>query len=93
MDENRYNTRVRCAVSDKLIECHNMKRNFENRREWILQHIKETGNSITYREYTNLMSESCEIEKKLETLRVAINVWDQARDLCMDIADEICKEE
>jgi hypothetical protein len=92
MDENRYNTRVRHAMSDNLVECRKMKCNFESRITWINKHLIEEKDTITHREYMRLSTELIELEEKIERLKVVIDVWDQARELCMNIADEMCKE-
>lgn len=92
MDENRYNMRVRHAMSDNLVECRKMKYNFESRLMWIDKYLKEKFDTITHREYTSLYNEYKELEKKIERLKVVIDVWDQARELCMNIADDMCKE-
>lgn len=92
MDENRYNTRVRHAMSDELIENRNRKHNLETRCIWIREHLKEQEDTITYREYLNLMSELEHKENMIKQLKLIIDVWDQARELCMNIADDMCKE-
>lgn len=93
MDENRYNTRVRHAMSDNLVECRKMKSNFESRLIWIDKHLKEEFDTMTHREYTSLCNEYKELEEKIERLKVVTYVWDQARELCMNIADEMCGED
>lgn len=92
MDENRYNTRVRHAISDKLIECRNIRGNFVRRREWIINYLEENKDTITYKEYTKLERELKDIEKENERLKICEDIWDQAREVCLDIADEMCKE-
>lgn len=87
-----YNSRVRCAMSDQYVECNNMKVNFQRRLEWILQHMSENRDTISHVEFVRLEREMEELNSKLETLRVAIGVWDHAREICLNIASEMDKE-
>lgn len=93
MDENCYNTRVRHAISDELIESRNRKHNLVCRCERIRNYLKESEDTVKHKEYLNLMDELSHLEDMINTLQISINIWDQARELCMNIADEMVKED
>ncbi len=93
MDENRYNTRVRHAISNEYVECMKTIQNFERRYIWIEEHIKETKDTITMKEYNCLKREMDELDRLIGNLKIAMDIWDQAREICLNIADEMCKEE
>lgn len=93
MDENRYNTRVRHAISNEYVECMKNMQNLERRLLWIQKHIEEEQDTITMKDYNHFKFEMDEIEKKVKVWKIAMDVWDQAREICLNIADEMCKEE
>ena len=92
MDENRYNTKVRQEMSNKYKETSQKKAELEN--EWCLisQRLSsnETKNTMTYKEYLDLKQKAETIHREINRLSIEREVWDEAREICMDIADEEC---
>ena len=44
---------------------------------------------VSYAEYEELKKKKKELEAAINKLRIEQNVWDQAREICMNIADEM----
>lgn len=92
MDENRYNTRVRQAMSDKYVdytwqsnEKHKECQQLENR-------LFNEQDILTYKEYKMLQRELEECKREYEKLKIQADTWGMARELTMDVADEVCEE-
>lgn len=49
----------------------------------------EESYSLTVKEYFDKSDELAECKKQLNTKEIERTVWDRARELCMDLADEI----
>ena len=90
MDKNRYNTKVRQAMSDKYKEASKKKVELENELCAIsLQLTKdEIKKTMTYSEYMELNRQAKVIQTEIYRLNIECDVWDKAREICMDIADE-----
>lgn len=94
MDINRYNTRVRQAMSDKYVEC--SKRKQENEQEILKAKRKLTSymdgeEQLTYKEYIDVRSTIDILSLENNELDIELAVWDEARELCLNIADEMCE--
>ena len=92
MDENRYNTKVRQAMSNKYKETSKKKKELEDELCLISYHLSsnETKNTLTYKEYCDLKQKAETIQREINRLSIENKVWDEAREICMDIADEEC---
>ena len=90
MDKNRYNTKVRQAMSDKYKETSKKKAELENELYAIsIQLTKdEIKKTMTYSEYMELNQQAKVIQTEIDRLNIERDVWDKAREICMDIADE-----
>lgn len=94
MDINRYNTRIRQAVSDKYVECSKRKqeivhKDLELRRK--LTNFMNGEEQLTYQEYVDVKSAIDAIWREDRELDIKLAVWDEARELCLNIADEMCE--
>lgn len=92
VDGNRYNTKVRRAMSDRLKKCSKDKYEAERRIIDINNEFLTKQHEFTYVQACELIEERKRLEKDIERLTIERNLWDAAREICMDIADEMCKE-
>ena len=92
MDENRYNNMVRQAISDEFKRCSKDKHDGECRIFEITNKLLKKGHELSYTEAEMLIGELDWLERKVERLRIELDVWDRARELCLNMADEMCKE-
>ena len=90
MDKNRYNTKVRQVMSDKYKETSQKKAELENKLYAIsLQLTKdEIKKTMAYSEYMELNRLTKVIQTEIDRLNIECDIWDKAREICMDIADE-----
>ena len=92
MDINRYNTRVRQAVSGKYIECSKRLQEVGKQMhdtEVRLNRYLNSDEQLTYREYIDLKSSIGRLRNEKIELSIALDVWNEAREICLDIADEM----
>lgn len=94
MDIDFYNTRIRQAVSDKYVEC--SKRKQENEQEILKAKRKLTSymdgeEQLTYKEYIDVRSTIDILSLENNELDIELAVWDEAREICLNIADEMCE--
>lgn len=90
MDENKYNTKVRRAMSEELVKTSKLLS--EVRRE-----LEKTNNQLnnesvkltmSYSEYIKLKEKAEKLLDRAYRLSIENEIWDKAREICMDIADE-----
>lgn len=94
MDINRYNTRVRQAMSDKYVECSKRKRNIQQETLELqrkLSRFMDGEENLTYREYIDVKSAITMLDNEARELDIKIAVWDEARELCLNVADDMCE--
>lgn len=92
MDIHKYNTQVRQAMSDKYVECSKRRNAISKEILSIKQKLVQEMYTITHIEYTKLKSEIEKLNNEYTRLTVELKIWDQARELCLDTADEICSK-
>ena len=90
MDILKYNTRVRQAMSDSYVDCSRQINSLEKEMDGIITYLEENDSTIPYTEYLKLLDKKDRIESQIENLRIERNVWDKAREICLDVADEMC---
>lgn len=88
MDMNRYNTRVRHAMNNAYIKSGKKIHELHIKLESIYQELKTGQTTLTYSAYTNLEKEYLRIEREFENEKLKRDVWRDAREICMKIADE-----
>ena len=95
MDINRYNAAIRKAISAKYVECG--KREAEiNQEELELQakltRVMDGLEVIPYQEYIDIRSSIEQLHHEKHILSIQKSVWNDARELCLDIADQVDEE-
>lgn len=86
---NRYSTLVRQAMSDKYVEC--KKRRNELYREGLIiyNRLEKEQDTLSYRQYMELKAELEQVRQLEHDEIVKRDIWDQAREICMECADEV----
>lgn len=86
---NRYSTLVRQAMSDKYVEC--TKRKVAIHKELIetAERLANEKETLPYQEYVELQREYELVERKYYNELLKRSIWDQAREICMECADEM----
>lgn len=90
MDENRYNTKVRQAMSDHYKRASERKSNYVKRLEEINSLLNSNSvYDLTYGRYEGLKGEKEWLERTIMLLDRELSIWDAARDICIEFADEM----
>ena len=88
-----YNSRV---MNEIRKEYRNTGKEIQNLRNKIteLENLfrSEESYSLTVKEYFDKSDELNECKKQLNIKEIERTVWDRARELCMDLADEIAAD-
>lgn len=92
MDLNRYNTRVRQAMSDAYVDCSKRRNKIRHEFNQLQEKLENEKEIIPYAEYKRLCRKLEDLEKEYERLRIEWMTWDKAREICMEIADEMCEK-
>lgn len=85
----KYNTRVRQAMSDEYVKCSKRKCQLSREYEEVLKRLKTEKDMLSYREYKELECKADDLEKQHEAEKIRLDVWDMAREICLTIADEV----
>lgn len=87
-ETERYNTKVRQAISDAYVDTSKEKSKLSVRLWDIVDSLENNKDTMTYSEYVALRKEAADIEKQIERLSIELDVWDRAREICLNVADE-----
>lgn len=85
---NKYNTRVRQAISDELVKCSSRKQEYKNKHTCIMARLTSEKDTLPYSEYMQLEKELQFLIKMQEVEEIKLEVWDMAREICLNVADE-----
>ena len=93
MEIKRYNTRVREAMSNEYIKCSRRINELKRRICEIENRLKIESETLLHIDYLDLHREKDCLLRKLDEECIMLEVWDKAREICMNIADEEEREE
>lgn len=85
----KYNTRVRQAMSDEYVKCSKTKCQLSREYEKVLEMLKTEKDTLSYRKYKELECKAEDLKAQYETEKIRLDVWDVAREICLNIADEM----
>ena len=88
MDINKYNTRVRQAISEELVKCSKRKQEYMMQHAIIMERLASEVDTLSYSEYKRLEKEKDFLLSKYQMEEIELDVWDRAREICLNIADE-----
>ena len=92
MDLNRYNTKVRQAMSDSYVDCGKRRQKVRKELDEVKEKVGNGQETISYAEYNRLVAKAVELQREYDKLKIEREVWDMAREICMEIADEMCEK-
>lgn len=93
MDIHKYNTQVRQSMSDAYVECSKELNKLKNELNDICIRLEEGFHTIPHSQWIDLSREKDYLMRKIETLITEQNTWDEAREICLNIADEMCNKD
>ena len=85
----KYNTRVRQAISDSYMEYSKTKAMTEKELENVNERLRCEAKTLPYRDYISLQKKSAMLAQEIVELSIQIDIWDKAREICLNIADEM----
>lgn len=91
MEEQRYNKRVRQAISDKYVEYSKMYA--DTHKEFLEAESRLKGENakknLSYEQYVDLEKYLNNLKEEMKVLRIQIDIWDAAREVCLSVSDEM----
>lgn len=94
IEEQRYNERVRQAISDKYVEF--SKRYSDTHKECSEAESRlkaeNAKKNLSYEEYVDLEKYLNNLREEMKMLRIQIDIWDAAREVCLNISDEMFRK-
>lgn len=88
MDMHKYDTRVRQAISEELVACSKRKQEYVTEYILVITRIANEQDTLSYSEYNRLLDKRDFLLKMQEVEQIQLDVWDKAREICLNIADE-----
>lgn len=85
----KYNTRVREAVSEEYVKSSKKKSQLQREYEKVLERLNTEASKLCYNEYITLQKREEDIKRQYEDEQVRLDIWDQAREICLNVADEV----
>lgn len=85
----KYNTKVRQAISEKYVECSKSRGALMKELEDVSIRLTNETDKLTYKDYMELKDRGKHLQRKIEDLSIMIDTWDKAREICLDIVDEM----
>lgn len=85
---NQYYSKIRRAISDNYMEYLKTKSMAEKERERVIERLKFDKN-LLHTDYLYLQEKEERLTKEIEELNIQIDIWDKAREICLNIADEM----
>lgn len=86
---HKYNTRVRQRMSDEYVSALKKREELIAKRNKVF--VEMGADNISHAEYLRLEKLSNQIKLGLVKINTEIDIWDKAREICLDVADEIFK--
>lgn len=87
---NKYNTVVRQRISDEYVSALKRMSDLRYERNEIYNSLKDT--TITHEEYLRLENRLEAVTNEIRSINLEIEIWDKAREICLDVADELRPE-
>ena len=85
----KYNTRVREAMSEEYVKSSKKKAQLYRKCEDILESLATGKDNLSYNEYVALEEKARKIQRQYEDEQIRFDIWDQAREICLNVADEV----
>ena len=88
----KYNTRVRQAISDKYVEYSKTLSMLNKEISLISIRLNEEADTLSFKEYVGLENKRRTLLSQAEELRIQVDILDKAREICLEIADDVFTE-
>ena len=88
MNNNKYNSRVRQAISDEYVKCSKNAQEYLAKCNELESRLEKEADTLPYKEYIRLQNESKNNLEYYRTEKIKLDICDAAREICLKIADE-----
>ena len=85
----KYNTEVRQAISNEYMEYLKTKAMKQKELAHIGEKLRIEAKTLPYRDYISLQKKADTLGEDIIKLDIQIDIWDKAREICLNIADKI----
>lgn len=85
---NKYNTRIRQAISDEYVKCSN-EINIIRKDIHLIEDKLKKKDCYSYAAYIILEKNYENLKRELSKLYIEKETWDKAREICLNIADKM----
>lgn len=92
IDINKYNTRVRKAMSNEYVKCSERLEEARKELDSICMKLSDEYKTISHIEYEALTTRQKSLMSKIDGLILERNTWEKAREICLNIIDEMENE-
>lgn len=96
MDINVYNEGVCRAIRDKYIECSGQYSKIIDEIVTIsprLDRIRRGEETASYKEYIDMNDKLNRLYDERDEMAIRRDTWGEAREICLDMAEELAREE
>jgi len=92
-NDSTYNNKILDAIRKKYRESCKKHSVALRTAEEQTRRMHEERDNLTYKEFTDLSFSTKELLSEVSRLSIEIMIWDQARDICLDILSEELENE
>lgn len=85
----KYNTRVRQAMSEEYVKSSKKKVQLQRKCESVLEELATGKDKLSFNEYIALKENAEILQRQYEDEKIRLDIWDQAREICLSVADEV----
>lgn len=91
MGSNRYNERVVQVMSDKCAEARECRRILIKELNKVVDVLSDekAKENLSYKEYEGKLKQKEILKNAINVAELQIDAWDKAREICLNIADEM----
>lgn len=84
-----YNTEIRKAMSKKYVECGEKMSTLSKQINFLSAKMHYEQDILSYRKFNEIVLEKADLEKEYENAKIQRDVWEQAKEICLDVADHM----
>ena len=89
MSIDYYNTRIRQAISEEYVKCSKQKQEYTNRYGDLTARLINERDTLLHSEYIQICEERDDLGRLMRLEDIRLDIWDQAREICLNVADEM----
>lgn len=76
-------------MSEEYVKSSKKKAQLQKKCENILESLATSKDKLSFNVYTALKEKAEILQRQYEDEKVRLDIWDQAREICLNVADEV----